>query len=44
MEMYESIGSSIDSFVKSIPGIGGILSDVLLLTLVKKCPKDLEQI
>ena len=28
-KMYESIGSSIDSFIKSIPGIGGILSDVL---------------
>lgn len=28
-KMYESIGSSIDGFIKSIPGIGGILSDVL---------------
>ena len=28
-KIYDDIGSSIDSFIKSIPGIGGILSDVL---------------
>lgn len=28
-KIYQNIGNSIDSFIKNIPGIGGLLSDVL---------------